>query len=311
MIEINLYGWEPDKERARVWAEDWRRLVFADKDTKINEIASDLVQWTLKEQGRAMRRQPPVKLIESYRCYLFQCLKDFDKVVSLWLQSKEYVEINVDQMADNMVIEQQVNYMYDSMLSSVLLKGQPWMWTASFFAYANMLFINNSKDITSIEESRDFMTKIFKGSLANGSLMSIENYAQTATILCDIIYSSNWRGELAGRIETQEDLRGQHGLPRERQLAAIARRQTTFPIGRVVAARSIESARALLYLSYADSRIDFDSWSNQEVVSFYELPFRQALEKVFGEADDHSKYNHINPNDIAREVMEFVGNSKA
>lgn len=230
--------------------------------------------------------ETPFRLIDSYRSYLIQSIKDVDYQVSALLKGRNQ-------------FEQQITYSIDSSIT----KAQPWRFTCYLQKYINSQM--SEEIIHNIDPCRvwPIVESMLEQAFENGALFRIEKYIKVAHVLMDISFDIGWDSIYS----KASSLKHIEGLTTNPERAATLREISLF-IGRNFWSRNFfEAAEQIIYIGFPDIPHVVGNIEKGELERILtKMNSKEAVQTLFSAQMAHSSKS-TSCNQIVEGALRIIG----
>jgi len=227
----------------------------------------------------------PVRLIDSYRSYLIQCLKDLDFLVN-------------SIKSQSCIINSQLAHLIDV----TFVKAQPWRFT-NYFISTLFHHIEYEK-VRDLEGAKlwHYLQPMVEETFQQGSLYRIEKYIKVSHVLMDMAFDIGWDTVYS----KASKLKALEGLVANPERAATLR-EVSLHISRNFWLRGFTSAaKQILFIGFPDIPQVIDKLSMDEVEDLLvEKSSKQAVQILFSEEMARNAKN-VNCNQIVEGALRII-----
>lgn len=243
---------------------EWKEFKDANWEKQPFLFASDISALAVSNQYiecHVNKIDMPFRLIDSYRSYLIQAIKDTDHLVSSIISGEDQ-------------IQNQITYSIDSALT----RAQPWRFTGYLLKFINsQIYTSHLRDLDA-SHIWPLVDTLLQEAFENGSLFRIEKYIKVAHVLLDISFDIGWdtvhkKASLLKQVE---------GLINNPERAATLREVSLF-IGRNFWYRGfMEAAEQIIYIGFPDIPEVVGSLKREELENLLtKMNSREAVQTLF------------------------------
>jgi len=233
--------------------------------------------------------ETPVRLVDSYRSYLIQVLKDVDYLIG-------YVK------RDHAFLTDHIDYVVDTCLA----RAQPWRFTAYTIKFVSARL---NKDEIALQEGAllwAFVHPLLEEAFENGSLFRIEKYIKVGHVLMDMSFDIGWDSiySRASQLKVIE------GLTSNPERAATLRELALYMARNFWLRRYFEAAKQILYIGFPDILDVITSLKDQDLeVLLIDMNAKQAVYSLFSDQMAQST-KHVSCNQIVEGALRIIGGDR-
>jgi hypothetical protein len=234
--------------------------------------------------------ETPVRLLDSYRSYLIQVLKDVDYLIGKLTLNQDSLTIHT-------------NYVVDVSLA----KAQPWRFTAYALKFISSRL--NSSDIESLVGASLwlYIDPILNEAFENGSLFRLEKYIKVGHVLMDMSFDIGWDSLYA----KPSQLKVIEGLTANPERAATLRELALYIARNFWIRNYQDAAKQILYIGFADIPDVITTLKDNDLQTLLiEMNSKQAVHTLFSDQMMQSAKN-LNCNQIVEGALRIIGGERA
>lgn len=228
----------------------------------------------------------PVRLVDSYRSYLIQALKDVDYLIGR-------IKAGPFEIAD------QLNYVIDISLS----RAQPWRFTGYLLSAIYQRL--DSQKVISLDKVQlwHYIQPLIEESFEQGALFKIEKYIKVGHVMMDMSFDIGWDSMFS----KASQLKALEGLVANPERAATLRELGLYVARNFWTRELYEAAKQVLYIGFPDIPQVIGGLGNEEFEELLNgMNSKQAVQLLFSEEMAKSSRN-VSCNQIVEGAMRIIG----
>jgi len=268
---------------------EWQESAWVSKEVQPYCFVSDIdVAYTCNDfiDRHVNLLETPKRLVDSYRSYLIQALKDIDYLIGYFLRGHR-------------TLNMQTHYVIDTTLA----KAQPWRFTAYILRYvashwqANEIIAGDSRTIWS------HLQPLLDEAFNNGSLFRIEKYIKVGHVLMDISFDIGWDAFYT----KASQLKMKEGLNANPERAATLREPALYIARNFWVRKYSEAAKQVLYIGFSDITEVITTLKDRDIEELLvEMNSNQAVQALFRDQMSQSTKN-VSCSQIVEGALRVIG----